>query len=70
MKAGLLEPARALFAALAPRMPGRPDADAFARDLADRAGRIGEVAAAKLPPAPPPDVGARAQRSRRLRVLP
>jgi len=63
-KAGLIGPARALFASLAPRMLGRPDAAAFERDRSDLADPTRAVAAAKQPPL---DKG---QRSRSLRVLP
>jgi hypothetical protein len=65
LKAGLIAPGRALFGTLTPRMVGRPDAAAFARDLADLADPASAVAAAKLPPAPRPE----AKRSRRLKVL-
>jgi hypothetical protein len=64
VKAGLITHARALFDALAPRMLGRPDADAFDRDRGDLADPTRAVAAAKQKPL---DKG---QRSRRLRVLP
>lgn len=66
VKAGLLAPARALFEALRPRMLGRPDVDAFDRDLADLADPARAVTAAKQPAPPSP----KAQRSRNLRVLP
>lgn len=65
VKAGLIEPARALFDALAARMAGRPDADAFARDRHDLADPASAVAAAKQPPPPAPT----AKRSRSLKVL-
>ena len=64
VKAGLLGQARALFDAIAPRMIGRPDADAFERDRKDLADPTVAVAAARQKP---PDKG---QRSRSLRVLP
>jgi len=67
VKAGLLPAARALFDAIAPRIAGRPDADAFARDLRDLDDPSGAVAAARS--APPPPAGDKAKRSRRLRVL-
>jgi len=63
VKAGLLGHARALFEALAPRMIGRPDADAFERDRKDLADPARAVAAAREKPL---DKG---QRSRSLRVL-
>jgi hypothetical protein len=64
VKAGLIDNARALFDAIAPRMLGRPDADAFDRDRDDLADPTRAVAAAKHKPL---DKG---QRSRGLRVLP
>jgi hypothetical protein len=64
VKAGLIDHARALFEAVAPRMLGRPDSDAFERDRADLADPTRAVAAAKQKPL---DKG---QRSRSLRVLP
>lgn len=64
VKAGLIAQASALFDAIAPRMLGRPDADAVARDLADLADPSRAVAAAKQKPL---DKG---QRSRKLRILP
>jgi len=64
VKAGLLAPARALFDALAPRMQGRPDADAFERDRKDLADPATAVAAAKTQPLP-----STAKRSRSLKVL-
>jgi hypothetical protein len=63
VKAGLLGQARALFEALAPRMVGRPDADAFERDRKDLADPTGAVAAARQQPP------AKRQRPRSLRVL-
>jgi hypothetical protein len=63
VKAGLIDHARALFDALAPRMLGRPDAAAFERDRKDLADPTRAVAAARLPAL---DKG---QRSRSLRVL-
>jgi len=68
IKAGAVAAGRALFAALAPRMPGRPDAEAFARDLAELADPSGAMAAALRPP--PPPTPPTAKRSRALRVLP
>ncbi|HSR96908.1 MAG TPA: hypothetical protein VLM79_07660 [Kofleriaceae bacterium] len=64
LKAGLVAEARALFDALAPRMLGRPDGDAFERDRADLTDPTRAVAAAREKPL---DKG---QRSRSLRVLP
>jgi hypothetical protein len=64
VKAGLVAEARALFDAIAPRMLGRPDADAFDRDRSDLADPTRAVAAARQKPL---DKG---QRSRHLRVLP
>ena len=66
VKAGLLPAARALFDAIAPRIVGRPDADAFARDRRDLDDPASAVAAAKLAPPPASD---KAKRSKRLRVL-
>jgi thioredoxin-like negative regulator of GroEL len=65
VKAGAVASARKLFDAIAPRMAGRPDADAFARDRKDLDDPSGAVAAAKVKP-----VAASAKRSPRLRVLP
>jgi hypothetical protein len=64
VKAGLVSQAGALFEAIAPRMIGRPEADAFERDRKDLVDPAAAVAAAKQKP---PDKG---QRSRGLRVLP
>jgi hypothetical protein len=64
IKVGAVTAGTALFEAIAPRIAGRPDAEAFARDQADLADPTGAVAAAKV--APPPG---KAKRSRRLRVL-
>jgi thioredoxin-like negative regulator of GroEL len=64
VKAGLVDAARTLFDALAPRMPGRPDADAFERDRGDLADPASAVAAAKARPVAPT-----AKRSRSLKVL-
>jgi hypothetical protein len=66
VKAGLLPAARALFESIAPRIAGRPDADAFERDRRDLDDPSSAVAAAKI--APPPPAG-KAKRSIRLRVL-
>jgi hypothetical protein len=66
VKAGLLPAARALFDAIAPRIAGRPDADAFVRDRRDLEDPAGAVAAARSPPAPTSET---AKRSKRLRVL-
>lgn len=66
VKAGALAPARQLFDAIGPRIAGRPDAEAFARDLADLADPSRAVEAAKQAPAPPTT----AKRSTRLKVLP
>jgi hypothetical protein len=65
IKAGAVTAGRALFDALAPRMLGRPDAEAFARDRAALDDPTSAVAAATRPPAP-----GKAKRSPRLRVLP
>ena len=65
VKAGAVGPARPLFDALAPRIAGRPDADAFARDRADLEDPSRAVTAAKQPP-----VTGTAKRSTRLKVLP
>jgi hypothetical protein len=67
VKAGLVGAARDLFAALAHRIAGRPDADAFARDRRDLDDPASVVAAAKVPP--PPPASGKAKRSRSLRVL-
>jgi hypothetical protein len=67
VKAGALAEARALFAALASRMAGRPDGDSFARDVADLDDPSGAVAAALAPPKAP--IAATAKRSRSLKVL-
>jgi hypothetical protein len=64
VKAGQVSHAAALFTAIAPRMLGRPDADAFERDREDLSNPTRAVAAAKQKPAD------RGQRSHRLRVLP
>lgn len=64
VKAGLPAQARPLFDALAPRMIGRPDAEAFARDRTDLADPSTAVAAAKTKPLP-----GKAKRSRSLKVL-
>lgn len=63
VKAGLLAAGRRLFDAIAPRIAGRPDADAFERDRKDLADPTGAVAAARQPPP------AQGKRSRSLRVL-
>ena len=67
LKAGALREARAMFAAVAPRIQGRPDAGSFARDLADLDDPSGAVAAALAPPKAP--IAPTAKRSRSLRVL-
>jgi hypothetical protein len=67
IKAGLLSAGRALFDVIAPRIAGRPDADAFERDRKDLADPAAAVTAAKT--APPPSPGPKAKRSRSLRVL-
>lgn len=64
VKAGFVEPAARLFDALAPRMDGRPDAEAFERDRKDLADPANAVANARLKPASPT-----AKRSRSLKVL-
>lgn len=64
VKAGLIEPAQAMFDAVASAMVGRPDAEAFERDRRDLADPTAAVANARLrPPAPT------AKRSRSLKVL-
>ena len=67
IKSGAVAAGRALFAELEPRMNGRPDADAFARDVAELADPSGAVAAAMRPVVP---TAPTAKRSRALRVLP
>jgi hypothetical protein len=64
IKAGALVEGSAMFETMASRMPGRPDAEAFARDRQDLADPSGAVAAAKRPA-----VRQVAKRSRSLRVL-
>jgi hypothetical protein len=64
VKAGLLEQATALFEAIAPRIAGRPDADAFERDRTDLADPSSAVANARTRPTSPT-----AKRSRSLKVL-
>ena len=64
VKAGLIEPARALFDAVATRMEGRPEREAFERDKRDLSDPATAVAAAKQPPLP-----GVAKRSRSLKVL-
>jgi hypothetical protein len=64
VKAGFVEAGTSLFDALAPRIAGRPDAEAFERDRKDLADPSGAVANAKLKPA-----GPTAKRSRSLKVL-
>jgi hypothetical protein len=53
-----------MFEAVAPRIAGRPEADAFARDRQDLADPTSAVASAKRPA-----VRQVAKRSRSLRVL-
>lgn len=65
VKAGAVAAAREMFEILAPRMAGRPDADAFARDRSDLDDPSRAVTAAKQKPVP-----AGARRSTRLKVLP
>jgi thioredoxin-like negative regulator of GroEL len=65
VKAGAVAAARKVFDVVGPRMAGRPDAEAFARDRKDLDDPAGAVAAAKVKP-----VAASAKRSTRLRVLP
>lgn len=67
VKSGAVGPGRAMFEAVAPRIAGRPDADALARDLADLEDPSAAVAAA-MQPAPPPTPPT-AKRSRSLKVL-
>jgi hypothetical protein len=64
IKAGAVAEGRTLLEAIAPSIAGRPDADAFARDVAALADPTSAVSAATQPPAPP-----KARRSWRLRVL-
>jgi len=64
VKAGLVDSANALFDAIAPRIAGRPDTEAFERDHRDLADPSGVVANAKIKP-----VNAVAKRSRSLKVL-
>ncbi|HEU0031820.1 MAG TPA: hypothetical protein VFQ53_14380 [Kofleriaceae bacterium] len=64
VKAGLVEPATALFDAIAPKIAGRPDAESFERDRHDLADPSRAVANAKLRPVSPT-----AKRSRSLKVL-
>jgi hypothetical protein len=64
VKAGMLEAGTALFSAIAPRIAGRPDADAFDRDRRDLDDPSGAVANAKIRPASPTS-----KRSRGLKVL-
>jgi hypothetical protein len=64
VKAGLVEVGGALFETIAPRMEGRPDAEAFERDRRDFADPTGAVANAKIKPASPTS-----KRSRSLKVL-
>jgi len=67
IKAGAVELGRKLFDAVGPRIAGRPDADAYARDARDLANPSSAVSAA-MQPAPPP-TPASAKRSRSLKVL-
>ena len=72
IKAGLVDDGTQLFTALAPRMIGRPDAAAFARDCAALQDPTAAFAAATAPPpAPPPEPPPieRGKRSKSLRVL-
>lgn len=72
IKAGLVDEGKQLFTALAPRMVGRPDAVAFARDCAALQDPTAAFAAATAPPpAPPPEPPPleRGKRSKSLRVL-
>jgi hypothetical protein len=64
VKAGLVEVGGALFEAIAPRIEGRPDAEAFERDRRDLADPSGAVANAKIKPASPTS-----KRSRSLKEL-
>nr|HEX4318952.1 hypothetical protein [Kofleriaceae bacterium] len=67
VKSGLVGAGRVLFAAVAPRIAGRPDAEAFARDARALDDPQAAVTAAleKAPPPTPPT----AKRSRSLKVL-
>ena len=72
IKAGLVDEGKQLLLALAPRMVGRPDAAAFARDCAALQDPTAAFAAATKLPAPPPAEPPpieRGKRSTRLRVL-
>ncbi len=72
IKAGLVDDGKQLLSALAPRMIGRPDAAAFARDCAALQDPTAAFAAATTAPAPPPPEPppiARGIRSKSLRVL-
>jgi len=64
VKLGMVTSGRALFDAVAPRITGRPDADAFARDRRDLADPTEVVAAATKAPLPPT-----ARKPRGLRVI-
>ena len=64
VKAGFVAAGGALFDAVAARIEGRPDVEAFERDRRDLADPSGAVANAKIKPVSPT-----AQRSRRLKVL-
>lgn len=69
IKAGLVDDGKALLGLLAPRMMGRPDAAAFARDMAALADPTAAFAAATTPPPPAPPPLERGKRSKSLRVL-
>jgi hypothetical protein len=64
VKAGFVDEGAKLFATIAPRIEGRPDAEAFERDRRDLADPSGAVANAKIKPVSPT-----AKRSRSLKVL-
>lgn len=64
VKAGFVDDATALFEALAPRMVGRPELEAFERDRRDLIDPSTAVANARIKPAAPS-----AKRSRSLKVL-
>ena len=64
VKAGFVGAGGALLAAIAPRIEGRPDVEAFDRDRRDLSDPSGAVANAKIKPVSPT-----AQRSRSLKVL-
>jgi len=64
VKAGFVDEAASLFDAIAPRMVGRPDVEAFERDRRDLVDPTTAVANARIKPSAPS-----AKRSRSLKVL-